>query len=97
MNERTIAAAEQALIDFLNKARRDRDYFRGRLIQADSLPAPDQHMVSAAIGKLDWYAVEINELEGELEMLREELEQLGVEANTDQEEEQTSCGDRECH
>jgi hypothetical protein len=73
MNERTIAAAERALIDFLKKTRRERDYFRGRLIKADNLPAPDQHMISAAMSKVDWYAVQIHELEGELEMLREEL------------------------
>jgi|GEM_PF-1857018 len=73
MNERTIAAAERVLIDFLKKTRRERDYFRGRLIKADNLPAPDQHMISAAMSKVDWYAVQIHELEGELEMLREEL------------------------
>jgi hypothetical protein len=88
MNERTIAAAEQALVDFLNKARRDRDYFKGRLIKAEDLPKPNQHMIAAAMNKLSWYAVEINELEGELEMLREELEQLGAEADIDPEEEQ---------
>ena len=86
MNERTIAMAERALIDFLNKSRREHDYFRGRLIQADNLPAPNQHMVSAAIGKINWYLVEIDELEGELEMLREELEQFGMEEDIDQRE-----------
>lgn len=84
MNERTIAMAERALIDFLKKSRRERDYFRGRLIQAENLPAPDQHMVSAAASKLDWYKVVISDLEGELEMLREEL---GIEEDTDQQEE----------
>jgi hypothetical protein len=83
MNERSIAVAERVLIDFLNKTRRERDYFRGRLIRADNIPAPDQHMISAAISKLNWYAVQLNELEGELEMLREEL---GIE-NTDEREE----------
>lgn len=73
MNERTIAAAERALIDFLKKSRRERDYFRGRLIKASNIPAPDQQMISSAISKVNWYAVEISELEGELEMLREEL------------------------
>ena len=87
MNERTIAAAERALIDFLNKTRRERDYFRGRLIKAEELIAPKQHMISAAVDKLDWYAVEINDLEGELEMLREELEQIGAQENTEEEEE----------
>ena len=84
MNERTIAMAEKALMDFIKKNQRDYDYFRGRLIQADNLPAPDQHMVSAAANKIDWYKVELMELEGELEMLREEL---GItEENTDQED-----------
>jgi len=87
MNERTIAAAERALIDFLNKARRERDYFRGRLIKAEDLLAPKQQMISAAVDKLNWYAVEINDLEGELEMLREELEQIGAQENTEEEEE----------
>jgi hypothetical protein len=86
MNERTIEAAEKALADFLNRTRRKRDYFRGRLIQAENLPAPDQHIVSAAINKLNWYVVEIDNLNGELEMIREEMEALGTEQNTDQEE-----------
>ena len=84
MNERTIAIAERALIDFIRKSQRERDYFRGRLIKADDLPAPNQHMVSAAMRKLEWYKVELMELEGELEILREEL---GI-TDTDQEEEQ---------
>jgi len=86
MHERTIAAAERALADFLNRSRREHDYFRGRLIQADNIAVPDQHMIMAAINKLNWYVVEIDELEGELEMLREELESLETEQNTDQEE-----------
>lgn len=86
MNERTIEAAERALSDFLKKTRRERDYFRGRLIQAENIPAPDQHMVTAAINKLNWYLVEVNEIEGELEMLREELEALKAEQDTDQRE-----------
>ena len=76
MNERTIAIAERALIDFIRKSQRERDYFKGRLIKADDLPAPNQHMVSAAMRKLEWYKVELMELEGELEMLREELGDL---------------------
>ncbi len=83
MNERTIAIAERALVDFIKRSRRERDYFRGRLIKADNLPAPNQHMISAAMRKLEWYKVELMELEGELEMLREEL---GI-TDTDQEEE----------
>ena len=81
MNQRTIEIAERALIDFLKRNRGERDYFRGRLIRADNLPAPDQHMVSAAIRKVNWYAIEISEIEGELDMLREAL---GIEENTDQ-------------
>ena len=83
MNQRTIAMAERALMDFIKKSRRERDYFKGRLIKADNLPAPNQHMISAAMSKLEWYKVELMELEGELEMLREEL---GI-TDTDQEEE----------
>ena len=86
MNERTIAAAERALVDFLNKTQRERDYFRGRLIQAENIPVPDQHMVTAAVNKLNWYLVEVNEIEGELEILREELEAYRAEQDTDQEE-----------
>jgi len=86
MNERTIAAAERALADFLQKTRRERDYFRGRLIQAENIPVPDQHMVTAAVNKLNWYLVEVNEIEGELEILREELEVYRAEQDTDQEE-----------
>lgn len=89
MNERTIAIAERALIDFIRKSQRERDYFRGRLIKADDLPAPNQHMVSAAMRKLEWYKVELMELEGELEMLQEEL---GI-IDTDQGEE--SVGEEE--
>ncbi len=87
MNERTIAIAERALVDFIKKSRRERDYFRGRLIKADNLPAPNQHMISAAMSKLEWYKVELMELEGELEMLREELGITDTDQNTDQEEE----------
>ena len=83
MNERSIAMAERALIDFLRKNRSEYDYFRGRLIKADSLPAPDQQMVSAAVRKLNWYEVKISDLEGELEMLREEL---GIGGATDQQD-----------
>jgi len=88
MNERTIAIAERALVDFIRKSQRESDYFKGRLVKADDLPAPNQHMVSAAMRKLEWYKVELMELEGELEMLREEL---GL-TDADQEEE---SGDEE--
>ena len=73
MNQRTIEIAERALMDFLKRNRRERDYYRGRLIKADNLPAPKQHMISAAASKMDWYKIQINEIEGELEMLREEF------------------------
>ena len=79
MNQRTIAMAERAIVDFIKRNRQEHDYFRGRLIKAEDLPAPKQHMVSAAMRKLDWYKVELMELEGELDMLREEL---GLEQDT---------------
>ncbi|MBD3182159.1 hypothetical protein GF312_07700 [Candidatus Poribacteria bacterium] len=74
MNQRTKAAAEQALIDLIRKSKKERDYYKGRLIKAEGLPAPKQHMVSAAMKKLDWYKIQLIDLEGELEILREELE-----------------------
>jgi hypothetical protein len=77
----SIAVAERALVAFLEKNRRERDYFRGRLIKADNIPSPNQHMISAAINKVNWYAVKISGLEGELEMLREEL--IGMEEDND--------------
>ena len=83
MNQRTIEMAEEALMDFIRKSSRERDYFKGRLIQADNLPAPKQHMVSAAARKLNWYKIELSYLEGDLEILREEL---GLQETADQEE-----------
>lgn len=83
MHERTIAAAERALEDFIKKKRKERDYFQGRLIRAANLPKPDQQMVSAALNKVNWYTVELHELEGELELLREEL---GIIKDNDQKE-----------
>jgi hypothetical protein len=90
MNQKTIEAAEKALMDFIRKNQRDYKYFKGRLSQADNLPAPNQHMVSAAVRKVDWYKVQLSELEGELEMLREELglAENTPQADTDQKEEQ---------
>ena len=73
MNKKTIDSAERALMDFIKKNKREQDYYRGRLIKADILPAPDQHMVSAAVNKLNWYKAQVDGLEGELELLREEL------------------------
>ena len=82
MNEKSFALVERALIDLLKKTRNQRDYFRGRLIKAEQLHAPKQHMVSAAVDKVNRYDIEITEIEGELEMLREEF---GMGENTDQE------------
>ncbi len=73
MNEKSFAVVERALTDLLKKTQRESDYFRGRLIQAESLILPKQHMIDAAIDKVNWYVVEISEIEGELEMLREEF------------------------
>ena len=68
----------------LRKTQREQDYFRGRLIKAESLILPKQHMISAAMDKVTRYTVEINEIEGELEMIREEM---GMEDDSVQEEE----------
>ncbi len=82
MNEKSFEVVERALIDLLKKTQNQRDYFRGRLIKAEQLHAPKQHMVSAAVDKVNRYDIEITEIEGELEMLREEF---GMGENTDQE------------
>ena len=84
MDEKSFVVVERALTDLLKKTKRERDYFRGRLIKAADLPLPKQHMISAAVDKINRYEVEITEIEGELEMIREEL---GMEENTDQKEE----------
>ena len=84
MNEKSFAVVERALTDLLKKTQRERDYFRGRLIKAESLVLPKQHMIEAAMEKVTRYAVEISEIEGELEMLREEF---GMAEDTAQEEE----------
>ncbi len=73
MNEKSFAVVERVLTDLLKKTQRESDYFRGRLIQAESLILPKQHMIDAAIDKVNRYEVEISEIEGELEMLREEF------------------------
>ena len=80
MNEKSFEVVERALVDLLKKTQNQRDYFRGRLIKAEQLHAPKQHMVSAAVDKVNRYEIEITELEGELEMLREEF---GMGENTD--------------
>ena len=84
MNEKSYEVIERALMDLLRKTQREQDYFRGRLIKAESLILPKQHMVSAAMDKVTRYTVEINEIEGELEMIREEM---GLEGNLALEEE----------
>ena len=84
MNRKSYAVVERALTDLLKKTQRERDYFRGRLIKAESLVLPKQHMIEAAMEKVTRYAVEISEIEGELEMLREEF---GMAEDTTQEEE----------
>ncbi len=73
MNEKSFAVMERALVNLLKKTQNQRDYFRGRLIKAEQLHAPKQQMVSAAVDKVNWYDIEITEIEGELEMLREEF------------------------
>jgi hypothetical protein len=83
MNEKTIASAEKALMDFIKKTKKERDYYKGRLARAERLLRPDQQMVSAAAAKVNWYKAQIEGLEGELEMLREEL---GITEKTQDEE-----------
>ncbi len=73
MNEKSYEVIERALMALLRKTQREQDYFRGRLIKAESLVLPKQQMIDAAIDKVNWYVVEISEIEGELEMLREEF------------------------
>jgi len=73
MNEKSYEVIERALMALLRKTQREQDYFRGRLIKAESLILPKQHMISAAMDKVTKYTVEINEIEGELEMLWEEM------------------------
>ncbi len=82
MNQRSYEVVERALTDLLKKTQREQDFFRGRLIQAESLVLPKQHMIEAAMEKVTRYEVEISEIEGELEMLRDEF---GMEEDVDQE------------
>lgn len=84
MNEKSYEVIERALMALLRKAQREQDYFRGRLIKAESLILPKQHMISAAMDKVTKYTVEISEIEGELEMIWEEM---GLEENLAQAEE----------
>ena len=85
MNEKTFAAAENALNEFLRKNLQELNYYNGRMIKSKIVKKVDQQMVSAAVGKINWHKIQIYELEGEMEMLRE---QLSIEDNTDNLEDQ---------
>jgi len=85
MNEKTFAAAENALNEFLRKNLQELNYYNGRMIKSKTVKKVDQRMVSAAVGKINWHKIQIHELEGEIEMLRE---QLSTEDNTDNLEDQ---------
>jgi hypothetical protein len=85
MNEKTFAAAENALNEFLRKNLQELNYYNGRMIKSKTVKKVDQQMVSAAVRKINWHKVQIHELEGEMEMLRE---QLSTEDNTDNLEDQ---------
>ena len=73
MNEKTFAAAENALTDFLRRNLQELNYYRGRVIKSKIIKRADPQMVSAAVRKINWHKVQIHELEGELDLLREEL------------------------
>jgi len=85
MNEKSIEAAEKALMDLIKRNQSEFSHFRGRIIRANSLLRPDQQMVSSAIRKVNWYKAEISDLEGELDILRDEKKegQLGEEENSE--------------
>ena len=85
MNEKTFAAAENALNEFLRKNLQELNYYNGRMIKSKTVKKVDQQMVSAAVRKINWHKIQIHELEGEIEMLRE---QLSTEDNTDNLEDQ---------
>lgn len=85
MNEKTFAAAENALNEFLRKNLQELNYYNGRMIKSKTVKKVDQQMVSAAVRKINWHKIQIHELEGEMEMLRE---QLSIEDNTDNLEDQ---------
>jgi hypothetical protein len=85
MNEKTFAAAENALNEFLRKNLQELNYYNGRMIKSKTVKKVDQQMVSAAVRKINWHIIQIHELEGEIEMLRE---QLSIEDNTDNLEDQ---------
>ena len=73
MYKKTLMVAEEALIEFMKKNFQEFNAYRGRIIKSTNITKPDQQMVSAAVKKINWYKVELHELEGELDMLREEL------------------------
>jgi len=75
MNKKTLAVAEEALLDFMKKNFQEFNIYRGRIIKSKTIRKPNQQMLSAAVQKVNWYKVELHELEGELEILREELDQ----------------------
>lgn len=76
MNKKTLAIAEEALLDFMKKNIQEFKYYRGRIIKSETIAKPNQHMLSAAEKKVNWYKVELYDLEGELEILRDELDQV---------------------
>jgi hypothetical protein len=75
MNEKTFAAAENALADFLRKNLQELNYYRGRIIKSKVVKRADPQMVSAAVKKINWHKIQIHELEGELDLLKEEISQ----------------------
>jgi hypothetical protein len=72
MNEKSFAAAENALIGLLKRNLKELDYHRGRLVKAKTLPKAKQQIVSASIKKVNWHKVQIHDINGELEILREQ-------------------------
>lgn len=83
MNKKTLAIAEDALVDFMKKNVHEYKIYKGRLIKSKNIPKPDQHMVTAALKKVNWYKVELYELEGELDILRDELHKVEDSDNTE--------------
>ncbi len=73
MNEKTFAVAENALNEFLRKNLQELSYYRGRIIKSKTVKKVNQQMVSAAMRKINWHKVQIHELEGELDLLRDEF------------------------
>ena len=86
MNKKTLAIAEEALLDFMKKNIQEFRYYRGRIIKSETMSKPNQQMVSAAEKKVNWYKVELYDLEGELEMLREELDQAEESDNSEEQD-----------